>query len=381
MKNNGYTRRRSPRRVLSVLAVIALLLSLPSCIIQTVTPDDSGENGITLPEPVTETDKLTETEPDTDVIATVTETETETELQIDPVRLSFVGMGDNIVYNCTMRQAQNSDGSYDFLPLYGQSVRSMIKEADIAFINQETPMCGSKYGYHSYPQFNTPNQMGYDLIKMGFDVISFANNHMADMGYDSRSCVADMIDFTDTLDAFIIGLYRDEADFNNVRIYEKEGVKIAFLAYTYETNLFHKKTQPEGIVGAYLPVYDEETVRRQVSAARELADFVFVSIHWGTEDSHKVNDEQSLRKAHSGLRRGRYSGTSPTRRSEHRMDRGRGRKQNALLLFARQRFERPGLFKKHGRSDGKLRHSQRRRRDKDRKREMHPYLQRHDAEL
>lgn len=294
MKNNGYTRRRSPRRVLSVLAVIALLLSLPSCIIQTVTTDDSDGYELTLPVPVTEkgTDVPTETEPDTDVIATVTETETETEPQIDPVRLSFVGMGDNIVYNCTMRQAQNSDGSYDFLPLYGQSVRSMIKEADIAFINQETPMCGSKYGYHSYPQFNTPNQMGYDLIKMGFDVISFANNHMADMGYDSRSCVADMIDFTDTLDAFIIGLYRDEADFNNVRVYEKEGVKIAFLAYTYETNLFHKKTQPEGIVGAYLPVYDEETVRRQVSAARELADFVFVSIHWGTEDSHKVNDEQ-----------------------------------------------------------------------------------------
>ncbi|MBQ7698765.1 MAG: CapA family protein [Clostridia bacterium] len=277
--------------MLSVLTAVVLSASLSSCLIQTVIIEDDTEDETTS----ADIQNTVTDEPDTAVIATVTETETEpaeTEPETDPVRLSFVGMGDNIIYNCTMRQAKNSDGSYDFLPLYNDSVRSFIKEADIAFINQETPMCGEKYGYHSYPQFNTPNQMGYDLIKMGFDVISFANNHMADMGYDSRSCVADMIDFTDTLDAFIIGLYRDAEDFENIRVYEKDGVKIAFLAYTYETNIFHKKTQPEGIVGAYLPVYDEETVKRQVTAANKLADLVMVSIHWGTEDSHNVNEEQ-----------------------------------------------------------------------------------------
>ena len=298
MKNNGYT-RRFIRRALSALIVLALLFACSSCLVETVvTGDESGDAQTPTDRPATETGTdITETNGSgTEVIATVTETETEpeeTEPEIDPVRLSFVGMGDNIVYGCTYRQADNGDGTYDFLPLYSDGVKSFIKEADIAFINQETPMCGSKYGYSSYPQFNTPNQMGYDLVRMGFDVISFANNHMADMGYNSKSCVSDMIDFTDTLDAMIIGLYRDADDFDNIRVYEKDGVKIAFLAYTYETNIFHKKTQPEGVTGAYLPVYDEETVKRQVTKADGLADLVFVSIHWGTEDTHKVNDEQT----------------------------------------------------------------------------------------
>ena len=302
MKNNGYT-RRIIRRALSVMTVFSLLFSLSSCLVSTVvTEDESRETQALTDKPVTGTDTetnadITETNgPDTDAIATVTETETEpeeTEPEPDPVRLSFVGMGDNIVYGCTFRQADKGGGSYDFLPLYGDGVKSFIKEADIAFINQETPMCGSKYGYSSYPQFNTPDQMGRDLVKLGFDVISFANNHMADMGYNSKSCVSDMIDFTDTLDALIVGLYRNRDDFENIRVYEKEGVKIAFLAYTYATNIFHKKTEPGGVTGAYLPIYDEDTVKRQVTAANELADLVIVSIHWGTEDTHKVNDEQT----------------------------------------------------------------------------------------
>ncbi len=298
MKYNGNTRLFTLRRVLSVLVSAALLLSLQSCIISVVTVDDTDEDTVTE-DVVTVPDIITE-DTDTDAFATVTETETEETTDIDtetaepdpdPVRLSFIGMGDNIIYGCTYRQAEKSSGSYDFLPMY-EKVAPFIKNADIAFINQETPMCGEKYGYSSYPQFNTPDQMGYDLVTLGFDVISFANNHMADMGYNSRLCVSDMIDFTDTLDAFIIGLYRNKEDFENIRVYEKDGVKIAFLAYTYGTNLYKKQTEPERVSGAYLPVYDEETVRRQVTAADSIADLVIVSVHWGTEDTHKVNDEQ-----------------------------------------------------------------------------------------
>ncbi|MBO4423223.1 MAG: CapA family protein [Clostridia bacterium] len=290
MKHSGLTRRTIIRRALSVLAA-AVLVALTGCSGggEETAPDTTAPSAVTLPG----LDTVTEPAQTAEVTVTETEEETdppETEPEIEPVRLSFIGMGDNIVYNCTMRQSAKGDG-YDFLPLY-KRVASFIKDADIAFINQETPMCGQKYGYHTYPQFNTPNQMGYDLISLGFDIISFANNHMADMGYDGKKCVSDMIDFTDTLDAFIIGLYRDERDFENIRVYEKEGVTIAFLAYTYETNIFHKKTQPSGLEGAYLPVYDEETVRRQVTAARGMADLVIVSIHWGTENTHNINDEQ-----------------------------------------------------------------------------------------
>lgn len=296
MRNNGFTRRKTFWRVLSVLTALLMLASLSSCLVTTISVSEITDDDTDTTTVTDITDAGTDTDANNTGTEIITETETETEPIVtepepDPVRLSFVGMGDNIIYGCTYRQAENSDGSYDFLPLYDK-VSSFIKEADIAFINQETPMCGEKYGYHSYPQFNSPQQAGRDLVKLGFDVITFANNHMADMGYEGKSCVSDMIDFTDTLDALIVGLYRNEEDFENIRVYEKDGVKIAFLAYTYGTNLYKKQTQPQRIEGAYLPVYDEETVKRQVSKANGLADLVIVSIHWGTENTHTVNEEQ-----------------------------------------------------------------------------------------
>lgn len=294
------------RRVLSVLTAIFMLSPVlvscdglpwdtdkpyvPITTAVTTEPIEVTTETTTAPETLPGIDTKTETEETTTEAVTETEPET-TEPAPEPVRLSFVGMGDNIVYRSTYTQSLKDDGSYDFKPKY-KRVESFIKEADIAFINQETPMCGSKYGYHTYPQFNTPNEMGYDLISLGFDIICFANNHMADMGYESSTCVSEMIDFTDTLDAFIVGLYRDFDDFENIRVYEKDGVKIAFLAYTYGTNLYHQQTETSRIKGAYFPIYDEETVTRQVKKANDLADLIFVSIHWGTEDSHKVNSEQ-----------------------------------------------------------------------------------------
>lgn len=307
MRNKTNTRRTTLRRALSVLtAVIIALLMLASCAetpwdtdiyIPMTEPDETtGEatTNVVITSPVTLPEVETVTDAGTTAAVTTKRPVTdppETEPEEDPVRLSFIGMGDNIIYGCTFRQSEKSDGSYDFLPKY-KRVASMIANADIAFVNQETPMCGKKYGYSSYPQFNTPDQMGKDLVTLGFDVISFANNHMADMGYNSSKCVSDMIDFTDTLDAFVVGLYRNYDDFENIRIYEKDGVRIAFLAYTYGTNLYKKETQPSRIEGAYLPVYDEETITRQVTAAKLISDVIIVSVHWGTEDTHKVNEEQ-----------------------------------------------------------------------------------------
>ncbi len=223
-------------------------------------------------------------------------TTTPPSVYVEPVRLSFIGMGDNIIYGSTFRQSDTGGGKYDFKPKY-KGVASMIADADIAFVNQETPMCGEKYGYYTYPQFNTPQDMGRDLVTLGFDVITFANNHMADMGYNGRKCLSDMMDFTDTLDAFVVGLYRNFEDFENIRVYEREGVRIAFLAYTYGTNLYKKQTEPEKLDGVYIPVFDEETIERQVKAAREISDLIIVSIHWGEEGSFKPTEEQE-RYAH-----------------------------------------------------------------------------------
>ena len=79
--------------------------------------------------------------------------------------------------------AQGTDKTYDFSPTY-EHVAPLISQADIAFINQETLMCGGGYDLSYYPRFNSPQEVGDTLQSVGFDVVNIANNHMLDKDED-----------------------------------------------------------------------------------------------------------------------------------------------------------------------------------------------------
>ena len=167
-----------------------------------------------------------------------------------------------------------------------ENIRAQISQADLAFINQETLMAGASFGYSGYPTFNSPQQLGYDLCEIGFDVVSIANNHMADKGAAGLEAT---ITFWKSLSEQItmIGGYMNQADYDTPRVIEKNGIKIAFLAYTYGSNgLSIYNTQ------AILPYLSEETVRRQVTTAKEVADVVIVSAHWGDDNGQPINEKQ-----------------------------------------------------------------------------------------
>ena len=242
------------------------------------------------------TDRASETVPETDEETAPESDIKDTVVEKDPVRISFVAMGDNLIHSPIFKQAAIGGGKYDFLPKYA-GVADMIGSADIAFINQETPMCGEEYGYSNYPQFNTPQQMGHDLVTLGFDVICFANNHICDK---SSAGLEDMLDFTETLDALTIGAYRNEEDAQKIRVYEYEGVKISFLAYTYDTNISPSSSSDTVVphigyadrnTGGY--IIDREKIASDVEKAKEAGDLVIVSMHWGAENKSKVNSMQT----------------------------------------------------------------------------------------
>ena len=127
------------------------------------------------------------------------------EEKVDYKKISFLGAGDNIVYFGTVRDAQRNgtpDGrKYNFKPIYSE-VADLIKNADVSFINQETLMCGDGYQFSYYPFFNGPQDMGHDLVELGFDVVGMANNHMLDKG---NAGLEKTIDFWKTLPVTITG--------------------------------------------------------------------------------------------------------------------------------------------------------------------------------
>ena len=203
-------------------------------------------------------------------------------------KVSFVGCGDNITYEGNIKDALYNavDGGrkYNFKPIF-ENVKNEIVAADIAFINQETVMCGEGYEISHYPRFNSPQDLGRDLVELGFDVIGIANNHMLDKGADG---LAETIKFWKNQDVLMIGGYENEEDYNTVRVMEKNGIKIAFLSYTYGTNGLSKNpSSPLAI-----PYIEDEVIKRQVESAKAVSDFIMVSIHWGNEDWFEYTDEQ-----------------------------------------------------------------------------------------
>ena len=229
--------------------------------------------------------------PDRTVLPDETSAPLETTELTDPylgVDISFIAAGDNLIHPNIYMDAKargSADKEYDFLPVYSD-VADRIAAADYAFINQETVMAGAAYGYSGYPCFNSPRQLGLDLVTLGFDIVNIANNHMLDMGTQGLS---DTMDFWHTQPVLLLGAFYDEADAAVLRtLTTNEGITIGMLSYTYGTNgIVKKASSPIDI-----PYIDTERIDREVRAAREAVDFVIVSIHWGLENTHTPTDEQ-----------------------------------------------------------------------------------------
>lgn len=232
--------------------------------------------------PIDSGDKSTH-EPDTS-IPLVSDTDTQkaesdtTDLPfVEKKKASFVGCGDNIIYYGTWRDAKSqSDGSreYNFKPIY-KNVQSIISEADIAFINQET-VCSQSFEVDSYPTFNSPVDLTYDLVDVGFDVICLANNHMLDKG---ALGLRESFDNWNERGAHVIGAYEEKAEGRYITYLEKNGITIAFVAYTEFTNLLQDPARE----GLYAPYLKQSDVAGDVKEAYENSDFVIVSVHWGEE--------------------------------------------------------------------------------------------------
>ncbi len=273
------------RRILSVLFAVFVIMSAVSCGL--FRPAGKWE----------ESDKQSESEQMTDEKTTVTDT---TPPESDPVteaaKVSFVGCGDNIIYYGNIRDAAGkSDAGRKYGFKYSfEHVSDMISGADVAFINQETLMCGDGYEISYYPTFNSPQDLGYDLVELGFDVVNIANNHMLDK---SGAGLEKTMEFWREQPVLMIGGYESEEDYNTPRYLEKNGLKIAFLSYTYGTNGFtigngynawipylYKNTANEEI--------DAETIKNQTAAAKAEADVVIVSVHWGKEGAMTPSESQ-----------------------------------------------------------------------------------------
>lgn len=278
---------RKGRAVGAVAVSLALILAVVSC----------ADNAIGSVGKKPDSSQSSSENPDLQESATTESTTTEpTTVPIpDDKKVHVIAAGDNLihysVYKNAERLAQNGE-RYDFKPLY-KNVKYLIEEADVAVLNQETIISESnevRGANGGALLFNSPPEVADAVIDLGFDVFTMANNHLLDFG---ASALEESINFwnqkAQTYNLTVLGAYLNEQDAENIRIREVNGVKIAFLAYAEHINGF---SIPYDSPLRVVMNYEEDVIERQIKQAKELADAVIVSAHWGVEDTNIVSEDR-----------------------------------------------------------------------------------------
>ncbi len=197
------------------------------------------------------------------------------------VRLLFAG--DAMCHSPQITAARQSDGSLDFRASFS-AVKPYFERADISVINLETTISPDGR-YSGYPTFSSPAKYAEALAWAGVDVALLANNHCCDRGAKGlKSTIATL----DRLGVAHTGAFADSLDYgrNNVLRIERNGIKIAFVNYTYGTNGI---AVPQECV---VNLIDTVRMVADLECAVRGSDCVVACMHWGEEYSSKPSREQ-----------------------------------------------------------------------------------------
>ena len=148
-------------------------------------------------------------------------------------------IGDIMCHTNNYEDAYNPDSkTYDFSHVF-KNISPYIENADIAIGNLETTFAGEDYGYSGYPTFNTPSALGENIKQIGIDILSTANNHCMDKGYNG---VVNTLDTLDTIGLSHVGTARNPEEQNTILIKDLRGysycIFILYLWYKRNYNPF-----------------------------------------------------------------------------------------------------------------------------------------------
>lgn len=191
--------------------------------------------------------------------------------------LSMVMVGDCLIHRFVYTDAANGDGTYSFDKMFTE-VSPLIKDHDLAYYNQESNIGGKELGLSAYPRFNSPEEIGDAMVNLGFNLISLANNHTMDKG---EKGVLNSVNYWKTKPGvFYTGealSWEDREE--NIKTFEKNGIKYAFFSYTTVTNGLLPPAGKEYLTN----IYSKEKVQKDIDKVKDKVDLIIVAMHWGEE--------------------------------------------------------------------------------------------------
>ena len=207
------------------------------------------------------------------------------EVEVPPdTTITLTVIGDIMCHNTQYNDAF-VDGVYDFNYVF-DDIREKLSVADYTVGNLETTFAGAERGYSSYPEFNTPEELGIALKNAGIDLVSTANNHSLDSRY---SGVESTIDFLDEFGIKHTGTYKSQEEQDTPTIVDIKGLKVAFLSFTYGTNGIPVADGREYCINL---IDDDFIIDRLNLTKAQNPDIICVFMHWGEEYETTPNREQ-----------------------------------------------------------------------------------------
>lgn len=164
-----------------------------------------------------------------------------------------------------------------------------LRGADILFTNNEFAFSdrGEKQAQKTYTfRANPANISVYK--ELGVDVASIANNHIYDYKADA---MRDTIATIEGAGIACIGGGENIAQAKKAAYFRVNGKVIAFIAAGRAEPWFETPTAGKKKLGI-LDAYGSDNCVNAIKDAAANSDYVFVYVHWGTENSHHTSGEQ-----------------------------------------------------------------------------------------
>jgi poly-gamma-glutamate synthesis protein (capsule biosynthesis protein) len=212
---------------------------------------------------------------------------------IPPIKttLSFVG---DIMLTRGVKSSVNKNFGGDYSKLFVNL--SELKNSDILMGNLEGDVSDVGNNVGSAYSFRMDPIVLPVLKEAGFDIVSFANNHVGDWN---------MAAFKDTLSRLNdIGILKSGAGLNkedatNPTIIEKNGIKFGFLSFSDKgPNWLEAKIDTPGILLA-----NDPNLGDIIKNAKVKCDVLIVSFHWG-EEYQLVHNKRQETLAHTAIDNG-----------------------------------------------------------------------------
>ncbi len=193
---------------------------------------------------------------------------------------TLVAVGDIMMHQDVKRSAE----TFGFDHLWAE-VSPLLKAADLAFGNLETPVApaGGRPGVPFV--FNAPAELPQALVAAGWTFVSTANNHSFDQGPKG---IRETLERLDAVGLAHAGSGTTRAEAETPRILERNGLRIALLAFTdiFNVDLNGKPDAP------WVRPLDLADALPAIQAVRPQVDAVVVSVHWGNEYQHQPSPRQ-----------------------------------------------------------------------------------------